>query len=248
MTQYLLIVFRYVVVLYCIVSKKIIFLYTKEIYYISCIFIIVDLIKENKKDQQKKKKNEKRELNKNERQRILAKLNINYGGDIKRDANYKISPLEDFKFLNVTKTLCYLNASLHCVWHAVLSLDQDFIIKLTDILDIFSRYKWYSINKQQAITEMLPHLLDPLKDIACHEICLTDSNIADASNIVYNLNYNRFQSSHNLEATELFWGLKEKVKILFIGNAHIFQYPRMQFENHVLTCKLFIIFYHNILI
>ncbi len=234
--------------LYCIVSKKIIFLYTKQIYYISCICIIVDLIKENKKDQQKKKIKKKRELNEKERQRILAKLNLNYGGDIKREANYKISPLEDFKFLNLTKTLCYLNASLHCVWHAVLSLDQDFIIKLTDILDIFSRYKWYSICKQQAITEMLPHLLDPLKHIAFHEICLSDSNIAGASNIVYNTNYNRFQSSPNVQETEFFWGLKEKVKILLIGNARNFKYPLMQFENHFLTCKVFIIFYHNILI
>jgi hypothetical protein len=60
----------------------------------------------------------------------------NYGANqFSFNWNEAIIPEQNFKFKNINYNLCSLNTSLHCIWHIIISLQQNYVTRHEDFIN-----------------------------------------------------------------------------------------------------------------
>jgi hypothetical protein len=147
----------------------------------------------------------------------------NYNADIFSFTwNFSFNPLENFKFHNFTATLCYVNASLHCLWHMVIELRQDLSITHADLLKRSVEFgKPLNLTDQDDFADMLRIMLLCIKN--------RDNNI-DIFDVGLMMPYEVFSEN-------AFWSNDKKIKIIF-ANIMNFSYPLLYYVDYALTCNI----------
>jgi hypothetical protein len=172
----------------------------------------------------------------------------NYGANqFSFNWNEVIIPMQDFKFNNMNATFCPLNTSLHCIWHIIISLQKNIVIRHEDFINrlrLAERGSSYKILEPDVQSDFNDILKIMLSFIETYEQPIATLDVgADLSCEVYTDQYDNKNLQYHWYD---FWRKDCKVKML-TSNRIGFHYALMHFADHELTCILYFILAYLVL-